>query len=97
MLTCMGIIIVCVCVLYTIQVLGATFDGASVNRRLVKIHDTSADLVYKVSNPFAAGRDVFLFSDQPHLMKTARNCWSSYSRSLWVCTVTHSCIAVIIT
>ena len=41
--------------------LGLTFDGASVNRRFVKIHDTSEKLVYKVQNPFADGREVFFF------------------------------------
>ena len=50
----------------------------------MKIHDTSAKLVYKVPNPFADGREVFFFSDPPHLIKTTRNCWSSSSRSLWV-------------
>lgn len=41
--------------------LGLTFDGASVDRRLVKIRDTSEKLVYKVPNPFADGWEVFFF------------------------------------
>ena len=62
-----------------------TSDGASTNRRLMKIHDTSNDLVYKVKNPYSTdGRDFFFFSDPPHLLKTTRNCWSSKCRSLWV-------------
>ncbi len=67
------------------QVLGTTFDGASVNRLLVKIHDTSAGLLFKVPNIHSAdGRDLFFFSDPPHLIKTVRNCWASKCRNLWV-------------
>lgn len=36
-----------------VQVLGTTFDGASVNRRLVAIHDTSVKMVYKLRNIYA--------------------------------------------
>ena len=62
-----------------------TFDGASVNRRLVKLHDTSNKLLYCVPNIHAADeRKLFFFSDPPHLIKTTRNCWSSKSRMLWV-------------
>ena len=68
-----------------IQVLGATSDGASVNRRLVKVHDLKAKLTFKVPNVYANDRDIFFFSDPPHLMKTTRNCWASNTRSLWVC------------
>ena len=65
--------------------LGATFDGASVNRRLVKLHDTSEKIVYRVRNIRASdGRYLFFFSDPPHLIKTTRNCWASKSRTLWV-------------
>lgn len=61
-----------------------TFDGASVNRRLVKLHDTSNKLLYCVPNIHAADeRKLFFFSDPPHLIKTTRNCWSSKSRMLW--------------
>ena len=70
--------------------LGVTFDGASVNRRLVKIHDSSAKLTFKVQNVYSEdGRDLFLFSDTPHLIKTTRigNCWSAKCHSLWVYTV----------
>jgi len=68
-----------------IQVLGATLDGNSVNRRLIKNHDTSNKLLYKTSNPFADdSRPLLFFSDPPHLIKTARNCWSSKHRNLWV-------------
>ena len=70
---------------FILQVLGATLDGNSVNRRLVKLHQPSADLVYKVMNPFAEKRFLY-FSDPPHLIKTVRNCWLSKHRNLWVCT-----------
>ena len=66
--------------------LGATFDGASINRRLVRVHNLKADFIFKVPNPCASDkRDLFFFSDPPHLMKTTRNCWASNVRSLWVC------------
>ena len=43
------------------QVLGATFDGASVNRRLVKLH-TSKTVLHKVQNVYATdGRDLLFF------------------------------------
>ena len=51
-----------------IQVLGATSDGASVNRRLVKVHDLKAKLTFKVPNVYANDRDIFFFSDPPHLL-----------------------------
>lgn len=65
--------------------LGATFDGASVNRRLVKLHNlTRKAFVHKVPNVHAPDkRDLFFFSDPPHLIKTTRNCWSSKCRTLW--------------
>ena len=72
----------------SIQVLGATLDGNAVNRRLIKLHSPSSDLVYKVRNPYAQEeRDLFFFSDPPHLVKTIRNCWQSKHRVLWV----HMC------
>ena len=81
---CMIVLCVCVCVCTTtyVQVLGATMDGNSVNRRLIKCHDPSSDLVYKVKNPFA-NEEHFL---PPHLIKTVRNCILSKYRNLWVCT-----------
>ena len=53
--------------------LGATLDGNSVNRRLVKLHEPSSDLVYKVENPFTDENRFVYFSDLPHLIKTVRN------------------------
>ena len=69
-----------VCVTYLcMQVLGATFDGASVNWCLSKLHDTSNEN-YKVCDIHAPER-----SDQPpHLIKTTINCWSSKCQILWI-------------
>ena len=42
--------------------------------------------MHKVANPFAQEkRDLYFFADPPHLIKTARNCWNSKSRCMWVC------------
>ena len=69
-----------------VKVLAATADGASVNRRLIKLHEASEDVVNKVTNPYAPkGRELFFISDPPHLVKTIRNCWALKARNLWVC------------
>ena len=58
-------------------------DGASSNRRLIKLHQGDSDMVYKVTNPYSEhGRPLYFVSDPPHLVKTVRNCWSR--RPLWV-------------
>ena len=70
-----------------LQVLAATFDGASNNRRMVQLHKSSeGTLTHKVPNIHAndGKRDLFFFSDPPHLIKTARNCLASKCRFLWV-------------
>ena len=70
-----------------IQVLGSTLDGNSVNRRLIKLHQPSADIIFKVLDPYSEEkRYLFFFSDPPHLVKTIRNCWQSKHCSLWVST-----------
>ena len=71
----------------TLKVIGVTFDGAKPNRSFVKLHKPSqqTELVYKVPNPYASdGREIYFFSDPPHLVKTARNCFASKARQLWV-------------
>lgn len=48
--------------------------------------ENDEDVLYKVPNVFAtdANRPLYFIADPPHLLKTARNCWSSKSRHLWV-------------
>ena len=61
------------------------------------LHKTESELVHKVTNPFSSEkRELFFFSDPPHLIKTARNCLASNKRSLWVgtrCIVLFSILA----
>ena len=55
--------------LIVLQVLAATLDGNAVNRRLIKLHDLTSELVYKVPNCFAADeRDLYFFfrPSSPH-------------------------------
>ena len=68
------------------MVLVATADGASPNSTFMHIHCEGDTFPYKVLNPFASTkRYIHFISDPPHLLKTARNCWSSTKRHLWVC------------
>ena len=70
-----------------LKVTGATFDGATPNRRFLKLHGPvrKGSILHKVKNPYTKEkREIFFFSDPPHLMKTVRNCWSSEARKLWV-------------
>ena len=71
-----------------LQVVAATADGASTNRRLMKLHKIRTkrgEITYKVLNPYAADRRFLYFiSDPPHLLKTVRNAWVSPKRHLWV-------------
>ena len=56
-----------------IQVLATTFDGASTNRSLVKFHDQSGSFVHSTPNPYAPDeRNLYFFSDPPHLIKTQK-------------------------
>ena len=72
-------------IVIALQVLGATLDGNSVNRRLIKLHEPTSQLLYKVTNPFTdEDRCFYFFSDPPHLIKTVRNCWLSKARNLHV-------------
>ncbi len=66
-----------------LKVVAATADGSSVNRKLFKLHGDGKHMVHKVVNPFAAdNREIFFFSDPPHLLKTTRNCMVSTARNL---------------
>lgn len=79
--------------LYDIPVVSITSDGAKPNRRFYKlcqqVQKTSA-VPYKTCNPFQDDKDLFFICDPPHLLKTARNCFSnsfahSKSRKMEVC------------
>ena len=63
-----------------LKVIFITADGASSNRKFFRMHKGPADTspVYKTVNRYSgsARRPIFFFSDPPHLIKTARNCWS---------------------
>ena len=75
----------------SLKVLFITSDGASPNRRFIRLHKVGgqAEVVYRADNIFASeDRYIYFFSDAPHLIKTARNCVSnSYShrksRKMW--------------
>ena len=66
-----------------LKVIAITCDGASPNRKFFRMHKSSKDhFVYKTKNVYAPdSRDVYFFSDPPHLIKTARNCLSHSSSS----------------
>ena len=72
-----------------------TCDGASANRKFLKLHKSPNGITYKTNNPYAnEDRPIFFISDPPHLIKTVRNSWAnSYShnctRKLWVCKHIH--------
>ena len=65
-----------------LKVLYITADGATSNRRFFKLHNPSSPLVHKTENPYDPDRFVYFFSNPPHLLTTARNCWSKIK--LWV-------------
>ena len=68
------------------RVLGLTCDGASSNRRLWKLHSSTNEMIHKVPNIYSNNgfRNLYFFSDPPHLIKTIRNSWYSSKRHLWV-------------
>ena len=66
------------------KVIAVTADGASPNRKFFHMHCSgkTTDLCYKSANPYTAeDRNVYFFSDVPHLIKTTRNCWSHSSKN----------------
>ena len=73
----------------SLKVLFLCCDGATPNRKFFQIHDKLNPNLYKIVNPFALeDRYIYFVSDPPHLLKTARNCFSnSFShrrtRNLW--------------
>ena len=77
-----------------LKVIGAVCDGASPNRKFIKMHSKidgrgKADVTYRTINLYDRSRFIWFFSDYPHLMKTSRNCLlssgfgDSFSRQMW--------------
>ena len=58
-------------------VVAATSDGASPNRKFYQLHRIGKELCYKTENICAPWRNIYFFSDVPHLMKTTRNYWAN--------------------
>lgn len=79
------------------RVLALTCDGVSYNRKFFDMHRK-----HKVINRFTdETRYIYFFSDVPHLLKTARNCFAnsfahSMSRKLWVSISTHKLFVLLI-
>ena len=68
-----------------LKVLALTGDGLAANRKFFKLHNLDGkSIVYKTANPYANDRQLFFFSDPPHLIKTVRNGWANNKRRLWV-------------
>ena len=75
-----------------LKVIATTADGASTNRRFFRLHNLSANTMpHMVENPYGSEkRNIYFFSDVPHLLKTARNGLASNKHNLWV-SVTLTC------
>ena len=68
--------------MYDIPVVSLTSDGAKPNRRFYQMcqkpqKGEPKSVPYKTSNPFREEGELFFFCDPPHLLKTARNCFSN--------------------
>lgn len=65
-----------------------TMDGNSINRKLFKLigNRKTNGITHKLRSPFSLNeeQEIFLFSDPPHLIKTARNCLASTNRIMEV-------------
>ncbi len=76
-----------------LKVLCFVCDGASSNRKFYQMHSTDKSLTHQVKNVYSdKDSPLFLISDIPHLLKTARNSWAnshahSCTRQLWVCLI----------
>ena len=72
------------------KVVGITLDGYSANRRFMQlVAEDSPGVNHKLPNPCAPDREIFLFSDPPHLLKTVHNCLANPRRTLQVYTYMH--------
>ena len=73
------------------KVMAFVADGASCNRKFYNMHTMDNGITHKIKNVYAdEERPIFLISDVPHLIKTARNSWANShahanTRHLWVC------------
>ena len=69
-----------------VHVLGITADGASINRKLFRLHGLQDNsIIYKTTNMYSKEqKEIFFISDPPHLLKTIRNAFASPTRNLWV-------------
>ena len=56
-----------------LKVIASTSDKASPNQRLYQIHGQPDQICYKTIHFYAPDREIFFFSDVPHLIKTVRN------------------------
>ncbi len=66
--------------LYDIPVVSLTSDGAKPNRRFYRMCQDSEKRVgvpRRTTNPYRVDSELFFFCDAPHLVKTARNCFSN--------------------
>ena len=57
------------------------------NRKFIKLGGNikKNKIAYKFKNPLSFNsRDVYMFSDTPHLIKTARNCLANPKRNMQV-------------
>ena len=64
--------------LYDIPAVSLTSDGAKPNRQFFHLCQEERTAVpYKTDNPYRKKEDLFFFCDPPHLLKTARNCFSN--------------------
>ena len=84
--------------MYEVPIVSLTSDGAKANRRFYqicakdyvkKISRAEGNVPYKTSNPYGSVAELYFFCDVPHLLKTARNCFSnsfahSHSRKMQV-------------
>ena len=75
------------------KVSSITLDGHSVNRKFIKLVscDTEMKTKHKFKNPMSENnqREIYLFSDPSHLIKTVRNCFSNPKRHMEVIIVQY--------
>lgn len=78
----------CIEVVVGLKTLFICCDGAVQNRKLFSLMSDGDDCSYMTRNPYVSDRDIYFICDPPHLLKTARNCFSNsfahtQSRAMW--------------